>query len=78
MFSYLQITEKVSPPRRLANHSFFTTANFNVSHVNFAFKLVCSALAIPTMISKSLCNISSHNSEMKNEHRFNGLQNTYI
>lgn len=53
--SYLQIIENVSPPKRFAHHLFFTTANFSDSHLNFAFKLVCKARAIPSMINKSTC-----------------------
>lgn len=67
--SYLHIIENVSPPKRFANHLFLTTANFKVSHLNFAFRFVCKARAIPSMITKStLCSfIAAFNSKIEKE-----------
>lgn len=51
-FSYLKITENISPPSRFANQMFLITATFRLSQENWVKKLVWTARPIPITIKK--------------------------
>lgn len=58
------MTENCSAPKLLASHSFLSTANFKLSTLNLAYKLVCIARPIPSKTIKSAVCMISHKSKM--------------
>lgn len=71
------ITENCCAPKLLASHSFFNTANFTQSTVNLAYRLVCTARPMPSIIMRSTVFINLHKSGKENNITINDKQKLY-